>query len=110
MTPLEQVAAAIEEHGSPNWVAYVPMNIVRQVPYELLVELLANAKKVRMNDKNRLMLNHALANADTTITTTEAAAIMQASIPTARKFLADNPALFSSTGRGKWVIKKKETK
>lgn len=112
MTPIEQVATAIAEHGSPNWIAYVPSSVRRQVPYDIITALLANARKTRANDKHRLILNHILENPYTEITTAQVAQIMQVSVPTARAFIIDNPQHFTAHGRGKWMIRdyEKETK
>ena len=107
-TPIEQVANAIAEHGSPNWIAYVPSSVRRQVPYDILTALIANARKTRANDKHRLILNHIMANPYTEITTAQVAKIMQVSIPTARSFILDNPQHFNPHGRGKWMIRNYE--
>lgn len=39
-----QVAAAIETHGAPRWVAVVPMSVRRQVSAETKTALLATAR------------------------------------------------------------------
>jgi hypothetical protein len=104
-TPIEEVANAIAEHGSPNWIAYVPSSVRRQVPYDIITALLATARKTRADDKHRLILNHVLSNPYTEITTAQVAEIMQVSLPTARIFIADNPQHFTAHGRGKWMIR-----
>jgi AraC-like DNA-binding protein len=40
----EQIAAAIETHGAPKWVAVVPMSVRRQVSAETKRQLLATAR------------------------------------------------------------------
>jgi Fic family protein len=110
MTPIEQVATAIAEHGSPNWIAYVPSSIRRQVPYDIITALLANARKTRPDDKHRMILNHIVENPNTETTTAQVAQIMQVSLPTARSFITDNPQHFTDQGRGKWMIRNHQEK
>ena len=40
----EQIAAAIETHGAPKWVAVVPMSVRKQVSKETISTLLSTAR------------------------------------------------------------------
>jgi hypothetical protein len=105
MTPTEQVAAAIMEHGRPQWVAYVPMRIVKEVPYPVLCDLLENAQVNRRVDKHRITIAWLEENTFEHITTNQLAEQMDVSNPTAKKFIEDNPFYFRTVKRGLWEIR-----
>ena len=100
MNPIDQVRNALAEHGRPYWVAYVPMPVVRQVPYATLVELMAEAPVNNKGLKERAMLAWANQNHDTLITTAEVADMMGVSHPTAKKFLQAHADIFMFVKRG----------
>lgn len=105
MQPIEQVRKAIEQHGRPVWIAHVPMNIVRQVPYRVLGEMLATARIVKADDKKRIMFNYLQDNTYNEITIEQITEIMGVSEPTARKFIKENAGWFKKVSRGVWEIR-----
>lgn len=106
MNPTETVAAAIAEHGRPYWVAFVPMNTVRQVPYPELVALLSTAPRHTTHDeRTRTMLTWCDNNLFAEITVKEAAEMMGVSHPTAKKFILAHPHRFKFLKRGTYEVR-----
>lgn len=105
MNPTEQVRKAIEKYGRPVWVAHVPMNIVRQVPNATLTEMLANARFVKANDRNRTTFNYLQDHTYDHITVEQLSQVMDVSEATARKFIKDNTGWFHKVQRGVWEIR-----
>jgi hypothetical protein len=104
-TPTEQCAAAIATYGRPQWVAYVPMRIVKEVPYPVLCDLLDNARLNRATDKHRVTMAWLEEHTYEHITTTQLAEQMDVSDATARKFVENNPFFFRTVKRGVWEIR-----
>ena len=104
MTPTEQVRNAIAQYGRPYWVTYVPMSIVKQVPYTQLVKMMDEAQIVDRNTKQRTMLAWAAANSGTEITTQQVADMMGVSHPTAKKFLKEHANRFTFVKRGTYKV------
>jgi hypothetical protein len=107
-SPEEQVRKAIAEYGRPNWLGYVPMSIVRQVPPETLKELILNSGKVvptKRDWKYQEMWDWCHKNAGTTISAYSLADMFGFSPPTTRKFIKYNPSLFRVVGHGFWEIR-----
>jgi hypothetical protein len=104
MNAVDQVRQAIEDHGRPYWVAYVPMRVVRQLPAATLTELLATAPVNNKNMRERSMLAWAHQHRGETITTSLVAQMMQVSQPTAKNFLKAHTHLFTFVKRGTYKI------
>jgi hypothetical protein len=109
MTPTQQVEKAIDEHGRPNWVAYVPQRVRQQVPTETLVYLLANAKwstqTLEKADKQGKMENWCMENRFAEVTIEELMEDSGLSSVSVRNFIKDRPNLFRKLRRGVWEVR-----
>lgn len=106
MNPTEKVAAAIAEHGRPYWVAFVPMNVVREVPYSDLIALLAASPRHTDSDtRTKEMLAWCDQNLFEMVTVREVAEMMGVSHPTAKKFILAHPHRFKFVKRGTYEVR-----
>lgn len=106
MTPEEQVANALRTYGRPFWVAYIPMRVVKQVPYATLTALLAEVEPhTTGNEKRRIMLKWCDEHLFDWVTVSEVAEIMGVSNPTAKKFIVENPHRFRFVKRGTYEVR-----
>ena len=109
MTPLEQVAQAIAEHGRPNWVAHVPITIRTQVEPGHLLPLLAAAKwstaTLTKTGQYATIMEWCSGNVFAETTVTHLAELSGLSTVSVRNFIKDSPHLFRKLRRGVWEVR-----
>ena len=109
MTPTQQVEKAIDEHGRPNWVAYVPQRVRQQVPTETLVYLLANARWATQTlakaDQQSKMEDWCMNNVFAEVTIADLMDVSGLSSVSVRNFIKDRPHLFRKLRRGVWEVR-----
>lgn len=109
MTPLEQVATAIAEHGRPNWVAHVPHTVRNQVPLDTMLTLLAQARwsteTLERENKHQTIINWCAKNLFAETTVADLANLSGLSEVSVRKLIKDRPDLFRKVGYGTYEVR-----
>ncbi len=107
LTPEQQVVAAIETYGRPHWLGYVPMSVVRQIPPDVLGDIIraGGAPPTKRDNKYKQMIDWCYANAGEEISAYSLAEMFNMTPPTTRKFINDRIDLFRKVRRGFWVIR-----
>ena len=94
----EQVAQAIEKHGAPTWVAYVPMQVRKLVPAEVKTNMIRNAKISEgwagKQDGRNAIIAWCKANVFAEVTVKQLAEIGGCSEATVRTLINDRRDLF----------------
>jgi len=97
---------AMVEHGSPNWVAHVPMSVRRQVPPKRIAELRDElARSRRRSDPMSTLVEWAAGRHGQTATTAEIAEAAGVSNSTALNVIDKRPDVFIKRGRGKYELR-----
>jgi hypothetical protein len=110
-TPEQQVEEALALHGRPSWVAYVPMNTIRQVDKARLEEMITTIGKVpakRVATKYELMERWCVMNVGAEISAYSLAEDFDMSPPTTRKFINERVDLFRKIRAGVWLVRDRE--
>ena len=107
-----QVAEAIEKHGAPAWVAYVPTRIRRLVPAEIKTAMIATAKvsegwASKQDGRNRI-IQWCKQNIFTEVTVKELAAIGECSEATVRTLINDRRDIFRKSDGRKYEVRDPE--
>jgi hypothetical protein len=109
MSPLEQVAEAIAQHGRPNWVAHVPQPIRVQVSISDLSVLLASARwstdALTKADQYSTILSWCSENIFAEVTIDRLVEVSGLSSVSVRNFIKDKPHLFRKLRRGVWEVR-----
>ena len=106
---VEMVAEAIETHGSPTWVAYVPMRIRKMVPAEIKTDLIKGAKASegwgRQRDGRDTIIAWAKNNVFAEVTIKELAEIGEVSEATVRNLVKERMDIFRKIEGRKFEIR-----
>ena len=107
-----QVAEAIEKHGAPAWVAYVPTRIRRLVPAEIKTAMIATAKvsegwASKQDGRNRI-IQWCKQNIFAEVTVKELAAIGECSEATVRTLINDRRDIFRKSDGRKYEVRDPE--
>jgi hypothetical protein len=108
----EMVAQAIEKHGSPTWVAFVPTRIRRMVPANIKAELIKGAKASegwgRQRDGRDTIIAWAKNNVFAEVTVKELAEIGEVSEATVRTLVKERMDIFKKIEGRKYEIRDPE--
>ncbi len=107
-TPEQQVRNAIATYGRPNWVAEIPMSVIRQVDKKLLEEIITSAGAMpikKVTDKYSKMEQWCLQNVGAEVSAYSLADDFGMSAPTTRKWINSRVDLFRKVREGVWVIR-----
>lgn len=97
---------AMVEHGSPNWVAYVPMSVRRKVTPKRIAELREElARSRRRTDPVAALVEWAAERHGQTATTAQIAEAAGVSNSTALNAIDKRPDVFIKRGRGKYELR-----
>ena len=105
------IREAMIAHGTPNWIAYVPTSIRRQVSSETLVALRETYAQRSPNVANKTETKHDLIdrwcadNVFAEVTVTQLAEIGNCSTGFVRKKIAERPDVFRKIGRATFEIR-----
>lgn len=107
---IQMCADAIQEHGCPKWIAYVPSRIIRLVPPETLALLRESSTPAltKRSDKYDALLAWAKDRLFEQFTTEQIVEVSGFSYPTTLKFLQQSPT-FRKIKKGLWEIRDPET-
>ena len=100
------VSDAIDQYGRPAWLGYVPMRIVRKIPYETFTLLLeSNISSLnKRSDKYGALLAWASEHLFEQFTTEQIVEVSGFSYPTTLKFLQESPS-FRKVKKGLWEVR-----
>lgn len=103
---INMVSQAIEEHGRPAWIGYVPMRIVKMIPRDTLTMLMeSNVQALtKRADKYDALLEWAKDHLFEQFTTEQLVEISGFSYQTTLKFLQESPT-FRKIKKGLWEIR-----
>lgn len=106
---INMVSQAIEEHGRPAWIGYVPMRIVKMVPKETLAFLMESNTQAltKRSDKYDALINWSKDHLFEQFTTEELVEQSGFSYQTTLKFLQESPT-FRKIKKGLWEIRDAE--
>jgi hypothetical protein len=104
-----QVAEAIEKHGAPAWVAFVPIRIRKLVPAEIKSAMIATAKVSegwgsKQDGRNRI-ISWCKQNIFAEVTVKELAAIGECSEATVRTLINDRRDIFRKSDGRKYEVR-----
>lgn len=104
---IEIIADAIEKHGRPFWIAYVPSRIRKLVPYPTLLEMMNNAGRVavKRSEKYQSIIDWTQEHLYEEVTPQTIMEIGDISYPTALKFIGDRPDIFRKIKRGVYELR-----
>lgn len=103
---IKMVSDAIDEHGRPSWLGYVPMRIVRMVPPETLNLLLESNSSAltKRSDRYDALLDWSKDHLFEQFTTEQIVEISGFSYPTTLKFIQESPT-FRKVKKGLWEVR-----
>ena len=103
---VRMVTDAIEEHGRPAWLGYVPMRIVRMIPKETLSFILESTMPApaKRSDKYDALLDWAKDHLFEQFTTEQIVEVSGFSYQTTLKFLQESPT-FRKVKKGLWEVR-----
>lgn len=97
-TATKIITEAITEHGTPNWIAYVPTRVRKELEYAELLLLLENAKpsegSEKRVDKTAKILRWCADNLYEQVTVKQIASIGSVSVATAKTLMTDRADIF----------------
>jgi hypothetical protein len=100
------IREAMLEHGSPNWVAYVPRSVRAAVPVDRIAELREElARSRRRGDPLSDLVGWAAANHGLVATTAQIAEAVGVSTSTVLNAVDKRPDTFIKRGRGKYELR-----
>lgn len=100
------IRAAMLEHGSPNWVAYVPRSVRASVPIERIAELREElARSRRRSDPVAALVDIAAERHGEILSTAEIADIAGVGRSTVLNAADKRPDAFVKRGRGKYELR-----
>ena len=109
MTPYEQTAIAIAEHGRPQWILEIPKEIYMQVQPADLAELLRRAMpspdSVTRTAKYETIIGWCAAHIFDEVTVKQLIEVSGLSAPTVRRFIADRVDLFQPITSRSWEVR-----
>lgn len=109
MDPEKLVREAMIEHGSPNWVAHVPISVRRQVPQEKISQMRDEfARSRRRTDPVSILVEWAAERHGQEATTAEIAEAAGVSRSTALNAIDNRPDVFIKKARGKYQLRDAE--
>lgn len=109
MDPEKLVREAMIEHGSPNWVAHVPLSVRKQVPMARIAELREEfARSRRRSDPVAILVEWAAERHGQEATTAEIAEAAGVSRSTALNAIDNRPDVFIKKSRGKYQLRDAE--
>lgn len=103
---VKMVADALEEHGRPYWLGYVPMRIVKMVPKDTLKMLMDGTAPAsgKRSDKYDALLEWAKDHLFEQFTTEQIVEVSGFSYQTTLKFLQESPT-FRKVKKGLWEVR-----
>ncbi len=100
------VRDAMIEHGSPNWIAYVPMSVRKILPPGRIAELRDDLARSRKRvDTPTALAEWAAERHGQTATTLEMAEAVGVSRSVALKAIENRPDVFLKRGRSKYELR-----
>jgi hypothetical protein len=111
MKPEQMIKEAMVEHGSPNWVAYVPSSVRKQVPADVIADLRKSFAGVSESVANRRDTKHDLIdrwcveNVFAIVTLADLALVGNCSKEFVRQKTLDRPDIFRRLSRSSYEIR-----
>ena len=109
MNATDQVAEAIATHGRPLWAAHIPYQTRKQVPIQVIGQLLATAHRspdsVTRADLYGDLKDWCANNVYAEVTVPMLATICGLSKPSIRKFIDDHGDMFKKVEKRSWEVR-----